>query len=181
MGNNTSAAEGKPVLVALDLSERSSSCIAQGCELAAKFGRPLILVHVVHEAGETTGMYRSHHKARDTLPLRDIAKEMLEEQLAAFRAGENGSDFSCDIRLVVVEGVPETRLIELAEHFDASMIVMRSHNRSGLRRWLYGSVTESVVRRAPCPVVVVGNHETPFVPLTVHRPRVGSPPAAQGA
>ena len=148
--------------------------------MATKFGQPLILVHVVHETGDTTGMYRRHHTARDTLPLSDIAEAMLEEQAAAFRA-DRGSDFACEIELVVVTGIPETRIIELAERYDASMIVMRSHNRRGLSHWLYGSVTESVVRHAPCPVVVVGNQETSFAPLTVHRPRARDSATPQGA
>ena len=140
MANQTLSANDKPVLVASDLSDRSWSCLAQGCDMAAKFGRPLIMVHVVHETGDTTGMYRRHHTASDTLPLSDIAKAMLEEQVAAFRAGQ-GSDFACEIALVVVTGVPESRIVELAERYDASMIVMRSHNRRGLSHWLYGSVT----------------------------------------
>jgi nucleotide-binding universal stress UspA family protein len=180
MLNHTPSANDKPVLVASDFSERSWSCLAQGCEMAAKFGQPVILVHVVHETGDTTGMYRRHHLARDTLPLSDIAKSMLEEQVAAFRAGHS-SDFACNIGLVVVTGIPETRIVELAERYDASMIVMRSHNRRGLSHWIYGSVTESVVRHAPCPVVVVGNHETSFAPLTVHRPRVSDSATAPGA
>ncbi len=170
MADSMSSSKGKPVLVALDLSERFEACLRHGSEMATKFGQPLLLVHVVHETAETTGMYRRNHGARDTTPLRDIARVMVEERLAAFREADNVLNAIRDIRVVVVEGVPETRILELAERFGTSMIVMCSHNRRGLGRWLYGSATESVVRHAPCPVVVIGHGEAPFAPLTIHRP-----------
>ena len=162
--------KGKPVLVALDLSERFEACLRQGSEMATKFGQALLLVHVVHETGETTGLYRRNHQTNDTTPLSDIARTMVEERLAAFREADDILNAIRDIRVVVVEGLPETRILELAKRYDASMIVMCSHNRRGMSRWLYGSATESVVRHAPCPVVVVGHGEAPFAPLTIHRP-----------
>lgn len=149
----------KPILVALDLSERSEPCLSYGCEMAAKFGQPLILLHVVHETDETAGMYRRHHKSNDTAPLRDIAGAMLGEHVAQFRENGAGLDRVCDVKTIVVDGLPETRILELAERFDVSMIVMCSHNRQGLSRFLNGSVTESVLRRASQPVVVIGPEE----------------------
>lgn len=162
--------KGKPVLVALDLSDRFEPCLRHGVELATKFGQPLLLTHVVHETGATTGMYRRGHGSNDTMPMSDIARSMIEERLTAFREREDTIKAVRDVRVVVVEGVPETRILELAKLNDASMIVMCSHNRGGLGRWLYGSVTESVVRHASCPVVVLGQGADPVVPLTVHRP-----------
>ena len=180
MAESTSQAACKPVLVALDLSERSSPCLSHGCEMAAKLGQPLILVHVVHETTESMGMYRRYHKASDTTPLHDIARSMLEDRVAAFRESHDGLEHVCDIRLAVVGGVPETRIPELAKRYDAGMIVMCSHNRRGLSHWLDGSVTESVVRNAVCPVVVVGREEKPFAPVSFHRPSATETSAAHG-
>lgn len=172
MGNSKTSAEDNPILVTLDLSERSTACLSHGCEMAAKFRQPLILAHVVHETTETMGMYRRHRNASDTMPINDIARTMLEERVAEFREAHPELDQGCEIRLVVVGGIPETRIPELALRHNASMILMCSHNRNGLSHWIYGSVTETVVRRAHCPVVVVGQEETPFSSLTVHRPAV---------
>ena len=181
MAQSTSPAACKPILVALDLSDRSSPCLSQGCEMAAKLGQPLVLVHVVHETAENTGMYRRYQKASDTTPIHDIARTMLQERVAAFRASHDGLEQVCDIQLVVVGGIPETRILELAGRYDAGMVVMCSHNRRGLSHWLYGSVTESVVRNAVCPVVVVGREEKPFAPVTFHRPPAPETTAVQGA
>jgi nucleotide-binding universal stress UspA family protein len=168
-----------PVLVALGLDDRSSACLAQGCEMAVKFGQPLLVVHVVHETAESAGMYRRHHKANDTMPLSEIARDMLAEQVAAFRRERRDLDRVCEVQLAVVGGLPETRIPELASFYGASMIVMSNHSRRGLRHWLHGSITESVVRQAPCPVVVVGPNQAPIPLYDVHRPKV-SEAAAEG-
>jgi nucleotide-binding universal stress UspA family protein len=138
--------------------------------MAIKFDRPVVLAHVVHERAENAGMYRRHQETFDTTPLYEIARAMLEERVASYRRTCKDLDRVCEIGLAVVPGVPQTRLVQLAAHYDASMIVMCSHNRRGLSHWLYGSVTEHVVRNATCPVVVVGQGDGAFAPLTVHRP-----------
>jgi nucleotide-binding universal stress UspA family protein len=165
---------GKPLIVALDLSERSTACLAYGCEMAAKLGQPLILLHVVHETAETAGMYRRHHGFKDTTPVAVIAREMLEERIAEFRETCDGLEHVCEVRPVVVDGIPETRIAEVAERFGAGAIVMCSRNRHGLDRWLHGSVTQAVARRASCPVVAVESQEQGVPPL----PKARREPAA---
>jgi nucleotide-binding universal stress UspA family protein len=180
MDQITPPVNAKPVIVALDLSERSEHCLSHGCEMARKFGQPLVLVHVVHEDVGSTGMYRRHQKTKDTTPIHDIARAMLEERVAAFREAPGGLDRICDVQLVVVDGLPETRIVELAARYDASMVVMCSNNRRGLSHWLFGSVTETVVRRATCPVVVVGQGDGELDPVSVQHPLAPVATAAHG-
>lgn len=52
-------------------------------------------------------------------------------------------------------GRPADAVVSYAEDHDVDGIVLGSHGRSGLSRVLLGSVAETVVRRAPCPVTVV--------------------------
>lgn len=170
MGQMLPAVQGKPIIAALDFSERSEACLSHGCQMARKLSQPLILAHVVHEDAESAGMYRRHQKAIDTTPIHDIALAMLEERAAAFRRASDEFDRICEVQLVVVNGLPETRIPELAAHYDASMIVLCGRNRRGLSRWLSGSITETVLRRAPCPVVVVGQGDGELASLTVQRP-----------
>jgi nucleotide-binding universal stress UspA family protein len=61
-----------------------------------------------------------------------------------------------DAELVVVEGDPGRSLCELAEQVEASVIVMGTRGRSGLRRAVLGSVSDHIVRHAPCPVLTTG-------------------------
>jgi nucleotide-binding universal stress UspA family protein len=50
---------------------------------------------------------------------------------------------------------PAAEIVGVAEQSKADLIVMGTHGRTGLGRFLMGSVAEQVVRRAPCPVVTV--------------------------
>ena len=51
-------------------------------------------------------------------------------------------------------GRPATEILRLAEEVGADLIIVGSHNHTGVRRWLLGSTAERVVREAGCPVVV---------------------------
>ena len=52
-------------------------------------------------------------------------------------------------------GAPVTEILRTARLKDADVIVMGTHGRTGLTRMVMGSVTEQVLRRAPCPVLTV--------------------------
>jgi nucleotide-binding universal stress UspA family protein len=61
-----------------------------------------------------------------------------------------------DREIHVLRGSPGPALCSLARSIDAQAIVMGSRGRGGIKRALLGSVSDHVVRNAPCPVVIVG-------------------------
>ena len=79
------------------------------------------------------------------------------------RAGDTAEAAASEIRRanpslpvepIGLSGDPRNVIIEQASDWNADLIVLGSHGRAGLRRWLLGSVAESVVRHAPCSVQV---------------------------
>ena len=54
----------------------------------------------------------------------------------------------------IVHGVPFREIIDTAKDFQADLIIMGTHGRTGVPHLLIGSVAEWVVRLAPCPVLV---------------------------
>lgn len=66
----------------------------------------------------------------------------------------------------VAEGDPASVIVDAAESENIDLIVMTTHGRTGLRRWLMGSVTDKVLRHAPCPVLAVLN-DRPFQEIAV--------------
>ena len=58
----------------------------------------------------------------------------------------------------LVEGDPKSQIIDTANEWHADLIVLGSHGRSGLNRFLMGSVSDAVVRHAHCSVEVVRTH-----------------------
>lgn len=66
------------------------------------------------------------------------------------------------IRTLIEEGDEATTIVEIAAAEQIDLIVMSTHGRTGFTRWMLGSVTEKVLREAPCPVLVIRNDQ----PLT---------------
>jgi nucleotide-binding universal stress UspA family protein len=64
-------------------------------------------------------------------------------------------DYEVDLETESVVGRPSRSINEYAEEHDVDHIIIGSHGRTGVGRILLGSVAETVVRRAPCPVTVV--------------------------
>lgn len=73
--------------------------------------------------------------------------------------GKNLRLAGIEVDSVVGAGEPAALIIDRAFKLGVEAIVITSHGRSGLSRLLFGSVTEEVLRAAPCPVIVVPNRE----------------------
>jgi nucleotide-binding universal stress UspA family protein len=58
---------------------------------------------------------------------------------------------------IVEVGQPENVIVDVANKMNVDAIVMSTHGRSGLNRWLFGSVTQKVLASASCPVFVIPN------------------------
>lgn len=61
--------------------------------------------------------------------------------------------------LHVSMGDPVSVVHEIVSEVQAELLVVASHNRSGVARWLYGSVAEHLIRDAPCPVLVLNSQD----------------------
>ena len=132
----------KRILVSTDFSDISGAGVRYACRLAGETGAELILVNVIalDESNFVDKTELNQHKRR----LDELANKAIVE---------TGADLK--IRKIVEPGPPAGLLLELAEKERVDLLVMSSHGRSGLARILIGSVTEEVLRHAPCPVLVV--------------------------
>jgi nucleotide-binding universal stress UspA family protein len=81
--------------------------------------------------------------------LREQAKHLVEKAAEKLR----GAKFNVSTELV--EGDPKSQIIDIANEWRADMIVLGSHGRTGLNRFLMGSVSQDVVRHAHCSVEIV--------------------------
>ena len=83
------------------------------------------------------------------------AAELREEHRTLQRHAEELRERRLDATALLIEGPPVAKILEEANRLGVGMIVIGSHGRSGLARLVLGSVSEGVMRRAACPVLIV--------------------------
>jgi nucleotide-binding universal stress UspA family protein len=147
------------ILVPTDFSKFSEVALTYAAALAEKFGAELFLLHVVQDLA----VFIPDAVAVVPAPVAPV------EQLAT--AARNALDRLVQEQLLgqlpihpeVREGTPFYEIIRFAREANIDLIVMGTHGHTGLVHVLLGSVTERVVRKAPCPVLTVRHPEHEFV------------------
>ena len=145
---------GGPILVAIDFSDDSDAAAAWAIRQADAHGLPLSIIHVVHDPVDHPGFYRS--EADDiNRPMGDVAKDMLDQYVERLKAEAPASSVLADAELILVRGLPPTRIVEAATTIGASQIVMGCRGLTGVPHLLLGSQAERVIHLSPIPVTVV--------------------------
>jgi nucleotide-binding universal stress UspA family protein len=133
------------IVVTTDFSANSAVAVKPALAIAEKFGARIVLVHVL-EAPTTDPA----HPAKDAL--RDLA-EISREHLQEFGEREIGGRVPWTPE--VATGPAYLAVTEVAGRYEADLIVVATHGRTGVLHLLLGSVAERVVRTATCPVLTV--------------------------
>ena len=150
-----------PILVALDLGEHCRECLQQAWRIAEHRGQTLIVAHIAHETTQTAGMYQRKNRESFVLPIQEIAKNLLADFVEAF-CRDNPDFRRFDSHQVVVSGIPETRIPELAKRYHAGAIVIGDRQHSGIAGLLQHSVGRAVLNSAPCPVFLLDGSDLPI-------------------
>jgi nucleotide-binding universal stress UspA family protein len=146
------ASTPRRLLLATDLSEASEAATDEAFELAKRLGASLLVVSVI-DPGSLL-MPGGRFRARV-----DQVRERQEEQ--AQELVERGREAGVEVAFLVWTGDPGDMIVEAAEAEHVDMVVVGSHGRGAVGRLFLGSVSEHVVRHAPCPVLVVRPKDAP--------------------
>ncbi|WP_255149201.1 universal stress protein [Halorarius halobius] len=139
------------VLVPMDYSELSERALETTCSL-----HPDAEVTVLHVIDFRTSDLGPGGWGESPTTWDDWLAESHEHADRLFeRARAIAADHDVDIDTATAVGEDARSIVEYAEEHDVDLIIMGSHGRSLPARILLGGVSESVVRRAPCPVMVV--------------------------
>ncbi len=133
------------ILVPTDGSEGARAAFEHALELAAAADAA---VHVVHAVDPTLVPVEVGADG-----VFDALREAGEGLIAELQ--EHGEAAGASVETGVLTGPAYQAIHEYAEEQGIDLIVMGTHGRTGLNRWLLGSVTERVVRTAPAPVLTV--------------------------
>ena len=138
------------ILLTTDFSDTSKKAFAPAATLARKFGARIFLTYV----------------EEDRLPPLVVeymavgVDEILDQQMdrATERLGQAVAELAGDVERVeplVAMGTPHVEIVRLAEEHEVDLIVIATHGRGFISHAILGSTAERVLRRAPCPVLIV--------------------------
>jgi nucleotide-binding universal stress UspA family protein len=146
------AAAATRLLLATDLSEASASATDQAFELAGRLGASLLVVSVI----DPGSLLLPGGRFRVRIDQVRERREQLAQALV-----ERGREEGIEVSFLVWTGDPGDMIVEAAQAERADMVLVGSHGRGAVGRFFLGSVSEHVVRHAPCPVLVVRPVEVP--------------------
>jgi nucleotide-binding universal stress UspA family protein len=146
--------EVKKILAPTDLSDLSCVGLRYALEMGRSRSAEVIVYHVIDlgdqwsarkDSGPVSDMIDRHKRSLDT-----FLREKFAEELNL-----------TEVRQVVELGAAASNIVEMAEREGVDRIVMSTHGRTGIDHLLIGSVSEKVIARSPCPVLVVPAHKRP--------------------
>lgn len=137
----------RKILYPTDFSSYSNQAYFHAVALAESHGASLTIMYVIVPGGD------------------DKDAKHWREQLEQIRPANP----RIPVHHVLLDGDPATEIVRYAADAGIDLIVMGTHGRSGLERLLVGSVTEKVMREAPCSVMAV---KLPRGMAAPHKPEV---------
>ncbi len=138
------------LLVPLDGSELAEIALPMASAVAERFGSKITLVRAVHlppyigDGLDFTDLYSNLDQS-----MQQEAREYLEQKQKGLRA----ADIEADYHLVVGEP-PADAILLAADELGVDAIVMSTHGRGGMMRWVFGSVADRVLQRAKVPILL---------------------------
>ena len=129
----------KSIIVALDGSELAERVIPMAAGLAKKLGLEVVLFRAYHIIDNAEMIAGVHNEANEYLEKKAVEIKKLGVEKVA---------------LVTKEGFAADEIIALARKTPNNLLAMCTHGRSGIKRWVLGSVTETVVRHSAGPILI---------------------------
>lgn len=146
------------ILCPIDFSDFSLNAYRYALSVACRYGARLFALHIVElwkypyaDFAAVAGGYGEFFR---------VVRQGSEEQLKKFVKICSKDDVQPE--LIVEQGIAPDCILALADAREADLIVMGTHGRRGFDRLMLGSVTERVMRKAPCPLLVVNSPSQDF-------------------
>lgn len=145
----------RKIMISTDGSELVKKAVDTAVEVAKLSGAKLYAVYVVASGGYTVG------HPRDVGWERAMKEHLSAEGKEATAYVETvGKAADVEVESVLLEGSPAQEIVDFAEENDIDLIVMGTLGKTGIQRFLLGSVAQNVVRHSRKAVLVVKGFET---------------------
>ncbi|HXN06454.1 MAG TPA: universal stress protein [Nitrospiria bacterium] len=137
----------KIILVPTDFSDCSRKAVDYAIDLSGLFKAKIILLHVLESSVYSLDV--SLMPPGDPFGLRQKLVDLVNLNVEEIKKRDVEAEGACII------GVPPVEIIKAVKKYEADMIIMGTHGRTGLAHILLGSTAERVIQRAECPVLTV--------------------------
>ncbi len=139
----------KDILIPVDGSDCNEAAIIHGLELAKLHGAKVLFMYALDDISGSMwiGPESVPYGANLLADMEEIGREALAQ--AAARAKEKG----VESKELLINGHPANLILEKSAECD--LVVMATHGRRGLDRFLLGSVTDAVLRKCHKPILVI--------------------------
>ncbi|MES1161184.1 MAG: universal stress protein [Bacteroidota bacterium] len=138
----------RKILIAVDSSAASMKAARAGFELAHGLKAMVGIISVVDKGKEVVNADLGITPEESRAALLEEAENMIAQFIKMYEGIAKVFRFT-------PEGIPEKEILRIVTEWQADLIVMGTHGRSGLSRMLTGSVAEYVIRHAEVPVMVI--------------------------
>lgn len=148
------------IMITLDGSSLAEKALEPGMEIAHLLGGNVTLLQVDYGA-ELGSLEISMLDLAEAGLSRHVQQQAADDHLENYmnRAAERYREEGLSIETVIMEGTPARSIVDFAEAQEIDLIVMTTHGRTGLKRWVYGSVTEKVMRSTNAAMLIIRSQE----------------------
>lgn len=140
----------KTILVPVDFANNTDSVLAEAERMARLSGASVTLLHVAPPDPDFIGYEPGPATVRTS-----VAHELREEHRKIQELEKGLATRGITAQALLIQGYPVDKIVAEATRLSADLIVMGSHGHKALKRLVVGSVTDGVLRKATCPVLIV--------------------------
>ncbi|MHB1179905.1 MAG: universal stress protein [Daejeonella sp.] len=138
----------KKILIAVDSSPFSLKAAKAGFDLAHALNAEIALLFVVDRTKESVNAETGPTREQSQMILLKEAQDTIKQLINMYNGAKKPFRFT-------PEGFPKEEILNTAKEWEADLIVMGTHGRTGLTRFFTGSVAEHIVHHACVPVLVI--------------------------
>ncbi len=138
----------KKILIAVSSSPISLKAAKIGFDFAHALDAEVALLYVIDRTKESVNIEAGPTREESELILLKEAQDTIEQMIKMYNGEKKLYKFT-------PEGFPKEEILNTAKEWEADVIVMGTHGRTGLSHFLQGSLAEYVVRHARVPVMVI--------------------------
>jgi nucleotide-binding universal stress UspA family protein len=140
----------KNILVPVDMSPATGRIVAYACAMAALFHSSVCLLHVTMPDPDFVG-YKPGPQYVRNMAFQNICVERKQ----FYKIKEQFTACGITVKAIIIQGEPAGKILREAKRNKSGLIIMGAHLHGKLYTALFGSVGETVLRKIPCPILVV--------------------------